>query len=75
MPMTERTEWQWRRGYQLMARNMAFLIPVDAPKLTDFGRAHGECICQKCGLEYLEHPTAPGNTVDVQLCDGKQVHL
>ncbi len=73
--MPERADWQWRRGFQLMARNMASFVQATTPGLTDFGHADGQCICQKCGLEYIEHPSAPDATYLVLLCDGRQAKL
>lgn len=60
------------RGFQLMARNMAALIPKDAPGIYDFGRASGQVVCKKCGLEYIEHPNGMEPCL-VLLCDGKQI--
>ncbi len=64
---------RWRR-FQRMARNMAALIPENAPKISDFGRASDQCVCAGCGLEYIEHPQGP-EPILVILCDGKQVKL
>lgn len=66
-----------KRGFQLMTRNMAALIPKlpgGTPGISDCGRADGGVICKKCGLEYIEHPTGM-ETWLVLLCDGKQVKL
>lgn len=63
-----------RRGFQLMARNMAAFISLDAPGTVDFGRAGGDVICQKCGQPYIEHPTVTDDCLHL-LCDGKKVKL
>jgi len=60
-----------------MARNMAALIPKlpgGTPGITDFGRAAGGAICERCGLEYVEHPMGLEEWLHL-LCDGKQVKL
>ena len=65
------------RGFFLMAKNMAALIPKlpgGTPGITDFGRAGGDCICKKCGLPYIEHPMGMETWLHL-LCDGKQVKL
>lgn len=65
---------QDKRSFQLMARNMAALIPKGAPGIMDWGRAGGETICLKCGLAYIEHPLGMEPYLHL-LCDGKQVKL
>lgn len=65
------------RGFQLMGRNMAALIPDvpgGVPGIYDFGRAEGGCVCPKCRLPYREHPIGLEDHL-VLLCDGKQVKL
>lgn len=65
------------RRFQLMARNMAALIPKlpgGTPGIYDFGRAGGNAVCERCGLEYVEHPTGLEEFLHL-LCDGKQVKL
>lgn len=65
------------RGFQLMARNMAALIPKlpgGTPGIYDFGRAAGNAVCSKCGLEYVEHPIGLEEFLHL-LCDGNQVKL
>lgn len=56
---------------------MAALIPKlpgGTPGITDFGRAAGGAICERCGLEYVEHPMGLEEWLHL-LCDGKQVKL
>lgn len=65
-----------RRSFQLMARRMAELVPKkDFEEMLDFERAAGGVQCSKCGLEYVEHPTAPEGTPFTILCDGRRVKL
>jgi len=63
------------RGFMLMARSMAALIPKDATTVSsDYDRAAGGAVCSKCGLEFVEHPTGMLEFLHL-ICDGKQVKL
>lgn len=58
------------RRFKVMAKNMTMMInwpPRDAME-----RASGLCLCDKCGLEYFDHPEKNGL---VLTCDGRLLHL
>jgi hypothetical protein len=66
------------------ARQAVREMCLDLPPMTeadDFGPADGECVCDRCGLEYRFHPADPrifSNTGDLFLrilCDGRRVKL
>ena len=54
------------RRFRLQARNMASMI--DWPFEDKMERASGQCVCEKCGLEYFDHPEENGL---VLTCDGR----
>lgn len=65
----EMLENKWRR-YRRIAQRLAARIPVS----DDWFRAGGGCICDDCGLSYIEHPVCSDGLLHV-LCDGSQVKL
>lgn len=58
------------RRFRWMAANMAAMI--DWPSEEKMMRASGNCICEKCGLEYFDHPEENGLHLT---CEGKLVKL
>ena len=61
MPATEKC-----RRMKRMARNMARMI--DWPFEDEMERASGQAVCEKCGLDYYDHPMENGL---VLTCDGR----
>jgi hypothetical protein len=64
-------EVRWR-CYQRMARRMAALIPKSQIEM-DFERADGRCVCQECGLYFLDHPEVANMPTFHILCSGRTV--
>lgn len=60
------TDNEKMRGYKRMARNMAAMI--DWPFEDMMERASALCICEKCGMNYADHPEENGL---VLTCDGR----
>lgn len=58
------------RRFKRMAANMAAMI--DWPFEEQMVRASGKCVCEKCGLEYFDHPEENGLHLT---CEGKLVKL
>lgn len=62
----------WRR-YRKQARLIADMVD-DSFAERDFERAGGQCVCEHCGLEYLDHPQVHDGILHL-LCDGRFVKL
>lgn len=60
------------RRFQLMVKHIAIL--AEAPHPLKYERAGGGCVCEKCGLEYVDHPKGSEDFLTL-LCDGSQVKL
>jgi hypothetical protein len=58
------------RAFRKQARNMAKMI--DWPFEDKMVRASGLVICEKCGLEYFDHPEENGLFLT---CDGRLLKL
>ncbi len=54
------------RAFARIARNMAAMI--DWPREDAMERASGLCVCEKCGLNYADHPQ---ENALVLTCDGR----
>lgn len=62
---------KWRR-YRKQARMLAKLVDASNSEMT-FVRAGGHCVCEHCGLDYLDNPEL--DSVLFLLCDGTFVKL
>lgn len=60
------------RHLQLMVKHIA--VFAEAPHPLTYERAGGDCVCDKCGLEYVEHPKGSEDFLTL-LCSGAQVKL
>lgn len=63
---------KWRR-YRKQARMMAMMVDVAFAE-ENFVCAGGRCVCEHCGLEYLDHPAVFDEVLHL-LCDGTFVKL
>ena len=70
----EHLESTRRRQFMLMAKHMAVLVTADELVPPNYERAGGDCVCAKCGLEYVEHPRGSLEFLTL-LCNGDQVKL
>lgn len=61
---------KWRR-YRMVARQLAFRLR-EALGDPEWVRAGGNCVCERCGLEFYDHPQVGIMHV---LCDGRWVKL
>jgi hypothetical protein len=52
---------------------MAALVPRTHVPMDEFTRADGECLCDKCGLWYLDHPEVFETPTFHLLCNGRVV--
>lgn len=66
MDINNMTDLDQIRAFKRMARNMAAMI--DWPHEDKMERASGQCVCEKCGLDYYDHPEENGL---VLTCDGR----
>lgn len=64
------TDNERMRRFKRMAKNMAGMI--DWPHEEQMNHASGHCICEKCGLEYFDHPEENGLNLT---CEGRLVKL
>lgn len=64
-------ETRWR-CYKRMATNIALF--VERPHPLKYDRAGGDCVCDKCGLKYFDHPNGSEDFLTL-LCNGTQVKL
>lgn len=64
------TDNERMRRFKRMAKHMAkhMAAMVDWPFEDTFTRASGKCTCEKCGLDYFDHPEENGL---VLTCDGR----
>jgi len=63
------------RRYKRMIRELATHIKVSEEAILDCWRAGGEALCERCGLEYLEHPQIPDYPTFHLICTGRVVKL
>ena len=61
------------RRYRKQSRMMAAMVDIAFAE-ESFVRADGRCVCEHCGLAYLDHPAVVGDVLHL-LCDGKFVKL
>ncbi len=60
--------------FRKMANAMATIANEKSiPPEWDFRRASHLCVCDHCGLEYVDHPELPNRLF--LLCDARLVHL
>ncbi len=60
------TDAEKMRRFRLQSRNMAKLI--DWPNEESMDRGSGLCICEQCGMNYMDHPAKNGLHLT---CDGR----
>lgn len=70
-----RIERRWRKaviGLKALKTRINILEP-EGP--ADFFRADGRCVCETCGLEYVDHPELDFAATFHVLCNGEIAKL